>query len=120
MGAKQPTAGELLRVTLVDDTSEEARKAGFTFEWESHELAIVDQACAVADQIQALEKVLARDGLTVTGSTGQDRLHPAVTELRQHRALLGSLVGRLRVPDWSKQGEQKSWRHQRAAESRWA
>lgn len=118
--AARKSPGDVLRAELVDGVALAARSAGFTFEWDVHELVLIEQAARVADQIADLESLLAADGLVVPGSTGQDRLHPAVTELRQHRALLGSLLGRLKVPDWADQGKAKSWRHQKAAESRWA
>lgn len=118
--AARKSSGDMLRAELVDGMASAARSAGFTFEWDAHELLLIDQAAKVADQISALEALIASGGLVVAGSTGQDRLHPAVTELRQHRALLGSLLGRLKVPDWEDNGQVKSWRHQKAAESRWA
>ena len=47
--------------------------------------------------VTRLEALLA-DSLTVTGSTGQSRLSPAVAELRQHRLALSKLLIDLALP----------------------
>src|SRR4051794_5396169 len=68
-------------------------------EYDERELAILAQACRQADAVASLDAVLKRDGLTVVGSQGQPRLHPAVTELRQGRIALARLLGDVELPD---------------------
>ena len=41
---------------------------------------------------------MARDGLVAIGSRGQTRLHPALAELRQYRALLLKMLDGLKLP----------------------
>jgi hypothetical protein len=55
--------------------------------------------CRLLDGCQALREPVARDGVTVPGSNGQPRVHPALGELRQHRLALGRLLGQLSLPD---------------------
>lgn len=87
------------------------------------EAAVLAQACGVADQIAALIVVLADAPIITTGSKDQDVLHPAVPELRQQRALLASLLGRLSIPEADERdgwdGLDASQRARRAARARW-
>lgn len=67
------------------------------------ELRQLADACREADLIDALsadvaEMITARDFRT-TGSQGQQVIAPEVAELRQHRALLSTLLSRLKLPD---------------------
>ena len=41
---------------------------------------------------------MARDGLVAIGSRGQTRLHPALAELRQSRALVLKMLDGLKLP----------------------
>jgi len=68
------------------------------YELTPREQAILTEACRVAEVIAVLDAHLLTEGITVTGSTGQRRLHPAIAEIRQQRALLGQLLGRLALP----------------------
>jgi hypothetical protein len=61
-----------------------------------HEIALAN-ACRASDMLERLEGLL-KDSLTVTGSTGQVRLSPAVAELRQHRLALSKLLIDLALP----------------------
>ena len=42
--------------------------------------------------------MLARTGMLAKGSSGQERLHPAVTEVRLGRQALAKLLGELDIP----------------------
>ena len=63
------------------------------FDLEEHELALLRQACRVADTCDDLQTLVDNDGPMVAGRT-----HPALTELRQQRITLARLIGALRVP----------------------
>jgi hypothetical protein len=47
------------------------------------------------DLCESLAEILDRDGLTVEGSAGQTRLHPALSELRMARLAAGRLLAQL-------------------------
>lgn len=85
-------------------------------EFDERESAIIDLAVGMADSIEALEDLVADQGLTVVGSQGQERFNPAVTELRQQRATLSRMLGQLRMPDGAG-GVVKDVKKQRAAET---
>jgi hypothetical protein len=91
------------------------------FEFGPHELALLAVACRQADDVAALEGLLGRDGLVVTGSAGQPRLNAAVTEVRQGRLALAKLLDQLAIPDEEQQVGRSaaSRRAQRAARIRW-
>jgi phage terminase small subunit len=107
-------AGEDLWHDLHDELPER-------MEFNARELAILTAACRQLDTIVSLERAIKRDGLMVTGSTGQRRLHPAVTEARQARLTFGRLLGDLHLPDAEERPMTSAQqRAQRAATSRWA
>ena len=89
------------------------------------ELAVLRQACLTADMISRLSDAIEGEPLMVKGSTGQDVLHPLVSELRQERALLANLLGRLDIPEESEEdgsqwnGLTASARARKAAHARW-
>jgi phage terminase small subunit len=91
------------------------------FEFDPHELAVLESACRQADDVATLEALIADDGMTVPGSAGQPRLHPAVAEARNGRLALGKLLAQLRLPEDAQPiRSEASTRAQRAAEVRWA
>lgn len=55
------------------------------------------------------------------GSTGQPVVHPAVAEMRQQRAVLGSLLGQLALPDEDGEAVRTpaKQRARKAARARW-
>ena len=63
------------------------------------ELAILADACHEADIIEELKGEFATRDLITTGSMGQDVAAPHVSEIRQHRTTLASLLTKLRLPD---------------------
>jgi hypothetical protein len=86
------------------------------------ELPLLEQAARVADLIEVLRTEQADSSLTTRGSMGQLVAAPLLGELRQARAQLQSLLKTLGLPDEAVQvgGGQKSPRHQRAVQTRWA
>ncbi len=70
-----------------------------TYELSETELSLLLECCRLMDECEALRQAIAADGMTVAGSTGQPRVHPAVGELRQHRLALGRLLSQLALPD---------------------
>lgn len=98
-----------------------------TFEFERAELVILEAACRQRDDIAALEELLRDQGMTVKGSMGQVRLHPAATEVRLARGTLTKLLGELKLPDEEPAAgapavamNARSRRAQAAAQRRWS
>lgn len=86
------------------------------------ELRVLEDACSEADIIDMLRMLIDGDLMT-TGSKGQMILIPAVSEIRQHRAVLASLMRQLKLPedgDEDKAAGERSAKAREAAQSRWA
>lgn len=69
------------------------------YELRPDELRILEDACREADLIDEIERQLEGEPFMVTGSQGQDVIHPLIPELRQHRATLTSMLLKLKLPD---------------------
>lgn len=86
------------------------------------ELELLAECCRSVDQIDALRQAIEEDGITVRGSEGQPRVHPAVTQINATRTMLGRLLAQLDLPD--PEGETlrspTSARAVKAANDRWA
>jgi len=91
------------------------------FDLERGELELLAEVCRTLDEVDALTAAIGRDGVTVAGSAGQTRTHPAINEVRQHRLALGRLLGQLALPDLDGRAIPKpsSLRAAHAARSRW-
>ena len=90
------------------------------WELDERELAVLELAAGQADQLDALEAAIRRDGVTAVGSAGQLRLNPAVAEARAARLAVGRLLGQLQLPDADAQPRSEAGRRgQRAARARW-
>ena len=86
------------------------------------ELETLRQACGTADEVNRLEKALkSLEDLTVLGSTGQEKGHPLLAELRAHRQLLDRLIASLNIPDRDEEVGLRPGQHhaQVAANARW-
>jgi hypothetical protein len=70
-----------------------------TYKLRPDELRVLVDACREADWIDRLEDALVGAELTVRGSQGQPVANPLLSELRQKRQVLKSLLGSLRLPD---------------------
>lgn len=89
--------------------------------FDERELAILKLACRQADNVAALETVIARDGVMSHGSAGQPVCHPAVGEIRQGRIVLSKMLGLLSIPDEEEKPRTAAGRRdQHAADTRWA
>lgn len=98
------------------------RRLSTAFDFAEHELALLEVTCHQADDVAALEAAIKRDGMIVAGSTGQQRLNGAVTEVRQGRLALGKLLAQLALPVDEEQAGRSpaSRRAQHASNSRWS
>jgi len=74
-----------------------AMDPGRIFTFEPGELTVLAAACRQADDVRALEIIIA-GGMIVLGSNGQPRLSAAVTEARQGRLALAKLLAELSLP----------------------
>ena len=79
---------------------------------------ILSEACREADLIEAMRVALGAADLVIAGSTGQDRVHPLVSEIRQHRAVMKSLLQALKLPDEGGAGSTNQQRE--AGQASWA
>lgn len=85
------------------------------------ELRILEDACREADLVERLEVALRDAPLVVKGSMGQEVSSPLVSELRQHRVTLNTLLKSLRLPeDAPNAADDGSNRARKAATERWA
>ena len=86
------------------------------------ETRLLLDACGEVDLVDRLAAALRDAPLTVRGSQGQEVASPLVTELRQHRAGLASLLRALRLDDADSDGltaADKSAAARAAARARW-
>jgi hypothetical protein len=74
-----------------------------TYDLRFDEARILEDACREVGLIEGmraeLDAVVEGNGWLVMGSMKQEVAHPLVGELRQHRALLANLLGKLKLPD---------------------
>jgi hypothetical protein len=92
------------------------------FDLSSSELELLDEVARLLDEIDELRAAIQRNGISVAGSTGQARVHPALGEVRQHRLALGRLLAQLRLPDDENESVPSltQVRGRKAAKARWA
>lgn len=87
------------------------------------EVRMLVDACKEADIVARLETELADAPLMVKGSMGQLVASPLVTEVRQHRAAVAMLLGKLKLPDNPQDDARKravvSENARKAARARW-
>lgn len=75
------------------------RKIADDYELTDSENELLLEACRTLDNLDALAAIVAADGVTTLGSTGQLVAHPALTEARQQRVVLHRLLAALDLPD---------------------
>jgi hypothetical protein len=85
---------------------------------DARELHLLERACRCADELELLDRLVDRDGLTTAGSKGQVRMHPALGEARALRLtqlrLLSSI--QLQPPAEQSAGTRQA---RKAANARW-
>lgn len=84
------------------------------------ELRVLEDACREADLVERLEVELRGAPLMVKGSMGQMVASPLVSELRQHRATLNTLLKSLKLPDEAANASAVSSSARAAARARWS
>jgi phage terminase small subunit len=112
--------GRALWRSIVDDIASRGdEETGF--ELDPRELAMLEQGCRLADQLVELEAIVAKQGRTVRGSTGQVVLHPGIAEIRQHRLALQRILGSIGIDTGAgeKTGASAN-RARHAANARWS
>lgn len=67
------------------------------FDLDTHEQAMLRQACRLADVCDTLQGTLEAEGIMSTSSQGS-RVHPAAVELRQQSLALARMLTALRIP----------------------
>lgn len=77
-------------------------------------------ACAEADLVDDLAEAMRGQSRLVTGSQGQLVINPLISEQRQHRMALASLLKQLRLPDEADSAEARSTKARAAANARWS
>ena len=89
------------------------------YELRPDEVRVLEDSCRQADLIDELAAATVDAPKLVKGSQGQSVINPLISELRQHRATLKSLLGSLNLPDET--GETpRSVSARKAAASRWS
>ena len=75
------------------------REVTAQYEFRPDEARILHDCCAAIDLIDDLDAAQRGAERIVKGSMGQRVINPLISELRQHRATLASLLGKLNLPD---------------------
>lgn len=74
------------------------------YELAQHELSVLLEASRTVDALEALEKAVRAEGVTMKSPQGV-KAHPALVEARQQRVTLAKLVASLRIPLDDAEGE---------------
>lgn len=89
------------------------------FEPSDAETELLVEVVQTITEIDSLKAALTADGVSVQGSMGQKRVHPAVNEIRQHRMALARLLKQLDLGDEEPETEATK-AARRAAQARWS
>ena len=105
------TPGERLKEAILAD-----------FELNAGELALLDRAAALTDELQRIEAEMATRPLVTAGSRGQEVADPLLREHRQHSEVLQRVLEAIGLPVAGEdEGESGiTQRARRAAQIRWA
>jgi hypothetical protein len=94
-----------------------------TYELKPDEMQILIDSCREADLIERLGEALESGDLISHGSMGQEVPAPTLSEIRQHRALLNTLLKSLKLPETAGTAARKrahvSEQARTAARARW-
>jgi hypothetical protein len=86
---------------------------------DAKDYAALTEAGRIADQLDALEKAIKKQGAVVEGSTGQPRVHPAIGESRQLRETQNRLLRGIDLEDPKANWNPTSERARKAVNARW-
>lgn len=107
------TAGKALWNSVQDD-----------YELESHEIALLREACRAADELEILRKALLASEVVSTGSTGQPVVNKIFEEIRRHRDSLAKTITAMSLPADDEEDAQaaqaRSDKASKAAKAKWA
>ena len=81
------------------------------------EREVLAEIVATLDEIDLLKAAIEKEGVTVTGSQGQTRTHPGLTDIRSHRLALQRLLSALGLPDEDELSSMKSPMQLRSAQA---
>lgn len=96
------------------------REVASSYQLRIDEYRILEDACREADLIDALQEEAKYADTVVEGSQGQPVINPLISELRQHRSTLASLLRQLKLPDPADTAEARSTAARSAANARWS
>jgi phage terminase small subunit len=96
------------------------REVATSYQLRIDEYRILEDACREGDLIDALQAEAKHADTVVTGSQGQPVINPLISELRQHRSTLASLLRQLKLPDPADTAEARSTAARSAANARWS
>ena len=82
------------------------------YELEEHERALVTALVRQVDRLDALEDLVAAEGLMLTGH-GTQKVHPAAVEARQTAIAIARIAAALRLPAGEQQEDGEDGRPQR-------
>lgn len=113
----------------VDDRKPANLRSGGSDLWDSiagayelrpDELRTLADACREADLIDRLEAEMVDAPTMVKGSMGQLVASPLISEVRQHRSTLNTLLKALRLPEDQATPAERSQSARKAANARWS
>ena len=87
------------------------RSVAKRYELTLSELTLLEGAAKLTDEIVRLEKALANAPTLITGSAGQEKVHPAFAELRAHRLALARLMQALDLDGAERDAASAAGRH---------
>jgi hypothetical protein len=90
------------------------------YDLRADEKRVLEDACRESDLVDFLEAELKDAEPIVRGSQGQPVINPLISEVRQHRSTLASLLRQLRLPDETDTAERRSSQAREAANARWS
>lgn len=69
------------------------------YDLRADEIVVLESLCREVDLVDEMWREVRASSFLIEGSQGQQVLNPLLAELRQHRALVSALCGRLSLPD---------------------
>jgi Phage terminase, small subunit len=86
---------------------------------DAKDLAALAEAGRIADTLDALEKAIKKQGAVVEGSTGQPRVHPAISEANKLRETQHRLLRSIELEAPAEDATARSRFGREAARARW-